>query len=109
MGPFAFIAGSTIWLLTVVRVMGSNTFTASFALFHYISSLIHSLILIQMVFPRTFAWARFLIRSSPIASSVALCSSEGWSWVGIYVPVRQCSHCLVCLWSEGLPVDVTRL
>ena len=39
---FAFIAGSTIWLLTVIRVMGSKTFEASFALFHYVPSLIYS-------------------------------------------------------------------
>lgn len=34
MVPFAFIGGSTIWLLTVVLVMGSKTFGASYALFH---------------------------------------------------------------------------
>ena len=28
---FALIEGCTIWLLTVIRVMGSKTFTASFA------------------------------------------------------------------------------
>ena len=39
---FALIAGNTVWLLTVVRVMGSKTFTASFALFHYVPSLIYS-------------------------------------------------------------------
>ena len=61
-----------------------------------------------MVFPRTTEWARFLIRSSIIASSVVLCSSKGWSSVGTFLFVGV-PHCVVCLWSEGLPLDVTRL
>ena len=38
-----------------------------------------------MLFPRTTEGARFMIRSSIIASSVVLCSSKGWSSVGTFL------------------------